>query len=408
MKKTRVSLTEMKRGIELDTGEEYTLIVPVDVYRVEIEDAFFQTASAVFLPDAPLAFEEEGDEADEVGFWDDELWKALHDSHPAFADNLQKQPYLPESADGSPHRVAGVGRLATALRFLQKNKTHQLLIAGHTDRAGAPDYNQKLSEARAKVVLALLEGKREVFVETCNSYHVSDDDAVFVRYAARTRAWPCDLHGDRQASAQVIKQFQTSYNQEFSAKIAIDGVVGQQTLGAYYDILADEFAATVGGRGRLEALRGEIRFVSNQHRLVGFGEKYPADPSEPDGTRCQSDRRVEMLFFEPPHLPDLSNPEKAGHKIYVEKLFTPVPLPPDAITPDSGGGAASGDFQLVDAEPPEPGVGEPEEELVTAMDCVQSAQDPQDRWAFLEPLDEAHCEQGDWPYRSDPDGTALA
>ena len=390
MKEIKIGLDDLEKGIELDTGEQYTLILTkTGVYRDEIEDAFFQTASAVFLPDVPLAQQEDNGIADEAAFSNDELWQALRKSHPAFADTLEKQPFDPEAEDGNPRRVTGAVRLATVLRFLQKNKSHQLLIAGHTDRAGDPDYNQELSEARSKSVLALLEGDRNGFIDTCRIYHVADDDAVFVRYAARTRGWPCEMDGDRKASAQEIKEFQKSYNEEFGAHVAVDGIVGKQTLGAYYDILADDLARAVGGADKLKALRGDLRFVSKQRRCIGFGEKYPVDPSEPDGTRCQSDRRVEMLLFGPPRIPDLSDPQEAGREIYVEKIYEVAPLTPDTIEPGSGEDTPPGDFQLVDAEPPEPGVGEPEEELATTMDYVDSARDPQDRWAFLEPLDEA-------------------
>jgi hypothetical protein len=412
MKEIKVSLADLKKGIKLETGEDYTVVVlGARVHRLEIEDAFFQTASAVFLPDAPLAEQANPGNTDGAAFSNSELWDSLRKSHPGFADTLEKEPFDPDEDGGAAARarVSGADRLATVLRFLHDNQDHQLLIAGHTDRAGGTDYNQKLSEARAKSALAILAGDRDSFVEVCKGYHVADDDAVFVRYANRKRGWPCDLDDDKQASAAEIKQFQKSYNQEFDAEIAVDGVVGEETLGAYYDLLDDDLAVAVGGDDKLEELRGDLRFVSDDCQTIGFGEKYPVDPSEPDGTRCQNDRRVEMLLFATPDLPDLTDPDQAGKEIYVSKHYRVMVLTPGAVEADGeDGGATNEDFQMADAEAPEPGVGEPEEELATTMDFVDSARDLEDQWAFLDPLDEARTRQGDGPSEPDPDGTAIA
>ena len=45
-----------------------------------------------------------------------------------------------------------VGRITAAAKVAKANKSTRIEVTGHTDTAGASDYNQRLSEARAKVV----------------------------------------------------------------------------------------------------------------------------------------------------------------------------------------------------------------------------------------------------------------
>jgi outer membrane protein OmpA-like peptidoglycan-associated protein len=48
--------------------------------------------------------------------------------------------------------------LQAALGILQKDAALKVEVQGHTDNVGGDDYNQKLSEARAKSVMAWLTG----------------------------------------------------------------------------------------------------------------------------------------------------------------------------------------------------------------------------------------------------------
>jgi outer membrane protein OmpA-like peptidoglycan-associated protein len=55
-------------------------------------------------------------------------------------------------------------------------KTSSFLIGGHTDAKGAPDYNQRLSEARATAVKAFLAGNFQVNPQQLISVGYGEED----------------------------------------------------------------------------------------------------------------------------------------------------------------------------------------------------------------------------------------
>ena len=61
--------------------------------------------------------------------------------------------------DKSTLRTASFPELARLIELLEKVPTMKIEISGHTDSKGSEDYNQKLSEARAKSVVTYLIGK---------------------------------------------------------------------------------------------------------------------------------------------------------------------------------------------------------------------------------------------------------
>ncbi len=213
----RATLHDLKQGLELRTGERHVLIVGrPSAYRLEIGESFFNTASAVFLPDVPLEMQE--GVADRVQFDVNDLWAAFQSAYPEYANTLWNTRFVPPDYAA---RKTGALLLMTLLRFQQEDPAYRLIIAGHADRAGGAGDNQVLSEARAKTTLAVLQGHRDSFVALCKKNHVADDDAVFVGYAARTRAWPCDLEEGAQAGPREIRQFQESYNDQFGAAVVV-------------------------------------------------------------------------------------------------------------------------------------------------------------------------------------------
>ncbi|MBX3470614.1 MAG: hypothetical protein KF878_27415 [Planctomycetes bacterium] len=233
--------------------------------------------------------------------------------------NTASAQFLPrlDPPAGEPPREGsteerGLEVLVYTFRFLELYRDRALVVAGHADTAGSDAYNQPLSEARAGCVVALLEGDRAGFVAACKRYHRDEDDAYVLRYAARTRGWPCDPGDGGRATKAQVKAFQTSYNQTFGRAILEDGIAGQQTWGAYYDLYDDDLAALAGGPAALAEQRGRLRWVDPARKALGCGEEYPRVAAGVDGLAAQENRRIEVLFFEPSELP----PEVSGPAIY--------------------------------------------------------------------------------------------
>jgi hypothetical protein len=386
-----VTMAELVAGVKLPAGESHTLKVAIHD-RAEIEDAFFHHDSAVFLPDAPEPEAPPAGEAADTPFGNNEFWKALQASHPAFCEDVQ-EPYQPESDGGAGGRRDGVPLLLEVLRYADAHPKRRLLVAGHTDTVGDATYNEKLSGFRASSVVALLEGDRAGFVQAVKNNHSAKDDAVMLRYAARTRGWPCDVPEGESPTAEQIKSFQGRYNDEFGgagrAALAVDGDVGPKTLGAYFDVLEDDLAAQAGGADALTSLREKLTYVDASHKTLACGERYPIEGAGSDNFQSQTNRRVEVLFFAATDLPDLKAAD-AADRIYKNKLhlMRPLSLQGGSLGPRAAK-TQQGDFDIAPADTPPDGVGEPAEELATEMTLRSDAQDPDDAWAFLEPLDQS-------------------
>jgi hypothetical protein len=367
-----------------------------DAGRLEVEDAFFNTSSAVFLPDVPGGPLLGG--TIPVPFTNAPLWVELQRDQGQFATEVFTKPFDPEASGGeTPQRVSALHVIIAALRFCEQNQSHKLVIAGHTDRSGDDALNMRLSDARGKSVLSLLEGKRADFVKACSTFHAPEDDPIVLHYAARTRGWPCDPADQTKATPAEIRAFQERFNTDFSAKIAVDGRVGDEMHGAYFDLYDADLATEAGGKTELANLRSQLRFVDTAHKVLPCGERFPLENPGQDGFKSQRNRRVEMLFFAPPRLPVLGGAD-AAEKIFKRKLFTFTPLDRDvlALKPARAVAETAPATKAVTLTVGD--VQDGEEEIRTSMPNA-GKRDPTDPYVFLTPFDELHPNEGRRPRR---------
>lgn len=270
---------------------------------VEMTDAHFRTNSAVLLP--------EGED--------------------------------PE-ADGDHQALTSVGVIATALRFNDEHAGRTLLVAGHTDTAADTAFNQKLSEERAEVTLALLKGgdaSRERFKTLCDGRHtVADIKQILSWVAVGLDNFDCDpgVIND-QPDDKPVRKFQAAYNANKATinpdpnvpPLTVDGSVGKLTWGAFFDCyeaaLRDELGENAAG---VAALRAKLKFTDPKHEFLGFSENFPIEELGVNNFRSQSNRRVEILFFEPGEEPDLDHAasDPATSELYLPGQYERTPLPP--------------------------------------------------------------------------------
>jgi hypothetical protein len=305
---------DARKKFSLRTGSQHIFqLRRFKGHILEVEDVHFHHDSAVLLPDIEPA--------------------------PA-----------PASSGAATHqdRITGLAVLAACFRHAQQNPGQKLLVAGHTDTTGAPDYNFKLSQMRADNVYAALMGERDKWVKIAEDKHKVRDYKQILRWVARTWGWECDPAAvDDTNDAQTracVKEFQKCYNLEFNASISVDGDVGPQTWGAFFDMymlgLADLLKAE-GINKELVALRGELNFLDAGRKAVGCGESFPIEQARADNYRSQINRRVEILFFDPGEEPQLNchpGPGKCAPavcEIYNTDIydFIPIPVRPVTITP---------------------------------------------------------------------------
>ena len=260
------------------------------VQFVELQDAHFRTDSAVVLPD--------GEAPDQQG------------QHGA---------------------LSAAGFIATVLRVNEEQPGRGILVAGHTDSVASDTHNDELSRLRARVALALLEGDRGGFKSLANQRNKPADIKQILSWvskAFRDLSFDCDPGKiSDTVDPAVVRRFQISFNANkaalgsTAADLATDGVVGEETWGAFFDCYELDLRRELGeDAAGVAALRGALRFVDDSRKSFGFGEHFPIDELGVDDFRSQTNRRAEVLFFNPEEEPDLAQTEA---DVEISEIYLP-------------------------------------------------------------------------------------
>jgi hypothetical protein len=391
------------KGITAKAGEKHVVtVLKGGGKRILVEDAHFHTDSSVFLPRDPGGGGAGISQPRELS--NDAFWEDVKKNHAGYVAAARQTDFEPpeeaeeaeaegtEAGSGAAAGAGGLEAVMGALRFLEANPDHALVVAGHTDRAGTEGHNEELSGARARCVAAVIEGDRAGYVQAAKAHDKPESDGSMLAFAARARKFPCAPANPAKPSGAEIQAFQKAYNRDFGKSIGVDGVVGDETRGAYFDVLDAELALQAGGKDALAALRGKLKFVDAGKKTLACGERFPLDRPDQDGAASQANRRVELLFFPPEPRPDLKAKD-APDAVYHKGTFEFILVDPVTLG-EQGGGGEAGEAVLEDAPAPEDGVGEMDGPLATEMAKLQDAPDLVDRYAFLEPFDEVFPEFG--------------
>ncbi len=241
--------------------------------------------------------------------------------------------------------LSSVGLFAAALRFNQEHPNLTLFVAGHCDTTGTPEFNQALSDERARCALAILVGgseQREAFKALCDGRHqVSDYKQIlaWVSQAFSTPLFDCNpgkIDDNAATGVEPVRKFQRAYNANRATlapaepELAPDGDVGPLTWGAIFDCYQHALREELGeDEAGLAALREALVFVDPERRALGFSEHFPIEELGVDAYKSQLNRRVEILFFEPGEEPELAaaqaDPETS--ELYLPGHYERTPLP---------------------------------------------------------------------------------
>jgi hypothetical protein len=298
MSEIRVSIRDCRKtGLTLRTGERHKIILwGFNAGLLEMADVNFHRDSAVLLPD-PFHDDSAGDDA---------------------SGSEAKTPQ---------QRITGLAVLRACYRFAADHPDQRVLIAGHADASGgSDDYNFRISKLRADSVLCALMGDRAGWVKVADKKHQVEDTQQILLWASHTYGWDCNPGAIDNKTGPIteaaVRGFQKRYNVEFpDTTITIDGIVGPQTWGAFFDLYMRELAELMDtDEAGLQEARGRIQFVDGARKSVGCGASQPmacavdGSKSAPKrkGTkrvplvyRSSVDRRVEILFFAPGDEPEL-------------------------------------------------------------------------------------------------------
>lgn len=302
--------------------------VPVDI--LEMEDVLFHHNSAVLMPENPKG-------------------KSSQDGSPA---------------SGGQENITGIKALALVFQHFQFYPDKKMIIAGHADTSGQPDYNFKLSKMRAESVLSLLAGDADQWAGLCyDKQKIEDYQQILAYFADNTPyQWPCHP-GDpndswNAATKEAIKNFVNSYNTEFAAKQAPPLAALSAGLAetvekdgqkrwtkdlwkAVYQLYTAEIARVfLEARSDIENRRKILRddpnkWIDAKRKAIGCGESFPIEQKEKPNYRSQKNRRVEILFFKGQDAPLIDCPAdiRSVHKPEVCPLYHPLHIKPHYIDP---------------------------------------------------------------------------
>jgi hypothetical protein len=307
MSRTQISIRDLRKTpLTLKTGERHTIILTgFEGSILEMEDLHFHHDSAVLLPDPSC---DDGDSDDDDGDASDD-----------------GDPTLPQQ------RITGLAVLRACYVFAADNPAQRMLIAGHADSSGgSADYNFRISKLRANNVLCALTGDRVGWVKIADKKHKVEDYQQILLWASYAYGWDCNPGAIDDKAGPIteaaVRGFQKRYNVEFpDTPITVDGVVGAETWGAFFDLYMRELAELMDtDADGLQKARGNLQFVDAGRKTVGCGASHPigsvADASKrapifskdtrkvplAEGYRSSLNRRVELLFFAPGQEPQLS------------------------------------------------------------------------------------------------------
>jgi len=245
--------------------------------------------------------------------------------------------------DGSPlgDKLTALAVLKAAYLHARANPSWKLHVVGHTDTSGPADYNMVLSKQRADNVVSMLLGEREKWIQQATAKHKTEDIKQYLKFAADNKKFSCDPgpidNVDNAALHDATREFQKAYNVEFGpqgdAKIGADGTVGHDTWGAFFDVAMDILAKMMStNRPGLVSFRSSIKFL-RPRKCDGCGENFPIDEPRRDSFKSVSNRRVELMFFEPGEEPTVDCHPSAGVclkdkcEINNRKFYRIIPLP---------------------------------------------------------------------------------
>ncbi len=244
--------------------------------------------------------------------------------------------------------LTSTGMFASALRFASERPDLRLFVAGHTDTTGTVEFNQTLSEERAKVALAVVKGDREAFKKLVNERYNVSDYKQYLSWCTKGlegMTFTCDpgpIDDNEASSIEAVRTFQREYNAQRGLvngpeALREDGDVGPMTWAALFDVLqlgiAEELGEDLQGKTKLQS---ELKFVDDARQALGFSEHHPIEGAGEDNLESQTNRRVELLFFKaapPDHVPDLGRAETdpGSSEVYVppdEFVRVPIDLGP--------------------------------------------------------------------------------
>ncbi|NLW30480.1 MAG: peptidoglycan-binding protein [Fibrobacter sp.] len=141
--------------------------------------------------------------------------------------------------------------------------------------------------------------------------------------------WPTDpgavdnTNGPKTKDA--VNAFQGEYNNRFDGSLKQDGVMGQNTWSALFEVIRDLLVESV--KSEIGEEPSGLVYSSNNNGVYPCGESFPIDEKGKDDYKSRENRRVEIVFFDKGKAPELIKPEnkkkvKKSEAVIYDKRIT--------------------------------------------------------------------------------------
>lgn len=287
----------------------------VKVHVLEMEDVLFHLNSCVLMPENPQG-------------------KSSKDGE------LQ--------SDDESLEITGIKALAVVFKQFEFDPDLRMIVTGHTDTSGTPDFNFKLSDERAKNVLYLLTGLRTEWAELCYNRHKVEDYQQIMKYFEQKLKCGCDpgniddSYGDNTRKAQ--KNFfvqlnpidaDKNYNKvNNDSKHRWTKEIWEYVYDLYTKEMAESLEVSIADVNTRR--KADVKLIDDKKPFLGCGESFPIESKEKDNYRSQRNRRVELLFFDKDEIPEINCPAVINrtHKEEECPLWRKFYFKPEYIDPD--------------------------------------------------------------------------
>ena len=281
----------------VSSGNFQTILVePENIVSMEFEDVLFNLNSAVLLPYRPQQEQ---------------------------LNNRRSGLNMANAQSGSlQHLITGIGVIYSVYRFIELFPDYKIIIAGHTDTSGGIENNFRLSELRANNVLYLLLGKKNEWADTSFEKHTVSDIQSILKHYSEYFNWNCDpgpidgIIGNKTKGA--LKVLQESFNANrvdfgldnygnIPIKEIANKKLNKETWEAIFGLYIYELSRMLNctpSDSDFESYRSSIKFMKDDCKVLTCGESFPIAEADRPNTRCQANRRVEILFSIEENIPD--------------------------------------------------------------------------------------------------------
>ncbi|NLW32668.1 MAG: hypothetical protein GXY77_14565, partial [Fibrobacter sp.] len=235
-----------------------------------------------------------------------------------------------------------IDSLTSVFKYAKENKDKEIVLFGHTDTSGDPDYNYDLSQWRVEGIKALLDNNVNMWLDIVELASRVEDYQTILKSLCDSYGWPTDPgavdNTNSQKTIDAVKAFQSEYNTRFNSSLKEDGVVGSKTWEAIFEVIRNLLVESV--KGEIGEEPSTLVYSSNHNGVYPCGESFPVDQKEKNNYSSLENRRVEIVFFDKGKAPELIEPEnkkqikKSEVIVYDERVTEKKPVKRAAKSPD--------------------------------------------------------------------------